>query len=99
MLAEREAGARSYHRRVPATTPTSRDELVARLDARHPAPSDAPEALVVRAPGRVNLIGEHTDYNGGFVLPLAIDLDVRIALRPRTDRIVTLTRADTGASA
>jgi galactokinase len=54
--------------------------------------------LVVRAPGRVNLIGEHTDYNGGFVLPLAVDLDVRIDFRPRPDRLVRLTRADTGAS-
>src|ERR1035437_5647196 len=40
---------------------------------------------VVRAPGRVNLIGEHTDYNDGFVLPLAIDRAVWIALRPRED--------------
>ena len=40
-------------------------------------------AQLVRAPGRVNLIGEHTDYNACFVMPLAIDRAVWLALRPR----------------
>jgi galactokinase len=41
------------------------------------------------APGRVNLIGEHTDYNGGFVLPFAIDLRTRVAVGRRPDRVLT----------
>ena len=49
----------------------------------------APTA-VVRAPGRVNLIGEHTDYNDGFVLPMAIDRATWLALRPRNDGRVSL---------
>ena len=47
-------------------------------------------AKIVRAPGRVNLIGEHTDYNDGFVLPMAIDRGVWLALRPRKDNKVRL---------
>src|SRR5947209_9394937 len=47
----------------------------------------APE-FVVRAPGRVNLIGEHTDYNDGFVFPAAIDRDVLIAGSTRRDKQV-----------
>lgn len=47
-------------------------------------------ALLVRAPGRVNLIGEHTDYNDGFVLPFAIDRSIQVALRPRDDGAVRL---------
>jgi len=51
-------------------------------------------AFVVRAPGRVNLIGEHTDYNDGFVFPMAIDRAAWIALRPREDRRVVATSLD-----
>jgi galactokinase len=49
---------------------------------------------VVRAPGRVNLIGEHTDYNDGFVLPMAIDRAAWIALRPRADSRVVVRSLD-----
>lgn len=46
-----------------------------------------PEALV-RAPARVNLIGEHTDYNDGFVLPVAIDRELCVAVRARREPVV-----------
>ncbi len=54
-------------------------------------------ALLARAPGRVNLIGEHTDYNDGFVLPAAIDRAVYVAARPRPDRTVRLISTDFNA--
>ncbi len=45
---------------------------------------------IFRAPGRVNLIGEHTDYNDGFVMPAAIDFAVCVAVAPRNDRRVVV---------
>ena len=46
--------------------------------------------LIVRSPGRVNLIGEHTDYNNGFVLPAAIDKAAYVAIAKRTDNKVVM---------
>ncbi len=64
--------------------------------ARHAftASFGATPASAARAPGRVNLIGEHTDYNDGFVLPCAIDFHTVVAGSPRTDQRVRVVAAD-----
>jgi len=43
------------------------------------------EPILVRSPGRINIIGEHTDYNGGFVMPAAIDKAIYVAISKRED--------------
>ena len=55
---------------------------------------DDTAAFTVRAPGRVNLIGEHIDYNDGFVLPMAISLQTVLRIRPREDATVRLYAID-----
>jgi galactokinase len=56
-------------------------EMVARFRSKFGG-----EAKIYMAPGRVNLIGEHTDYNDGFVLPAALELATWVAIAPRSDR-------------
>jgi len=57
---------------------------------------DPTGAVVARAPGRVNLIGDHTDYNDGFVLPMIIDRHAEVVARRRSDRQVRIVAAESG---
>jgi galactokinase len=59
------------------------DTLRSEFERRFGAPP-----RLFRAPGRVNLIGEHTDYNEGFVLPMALEMAAHVAAAPREDRLV-----------
>src|ERR1700755_875947 len=52
------------------------------------------DPLIVRSPGRVNLIGEHTDYNHGFVLPAAIDKAIYMAVSRRADEELHIVSLD-----
>ncbi|MBD3166494.1 galactokinase [bacterium] len=71
---------------IDPTMNRTRSMVMKRFEERF----DEAPSHVVFTPGRVNLIGEHTDYNDGFVLPTALDLGVWIALRPREDNRVLL---------
>ena len=63
-------------------------ERIRELESKFEEMFGSKAECIVRAPGRVNLIGEHTDYNDGFVFPAAIDRDVLIAASVRNDRQV-----------
>ncbi len=66
------------------------EKRINRLVDRFHAVTGGTATFVVRAPGRVNLLGEHTDYNGLPVLPMAIDRSVLIAGAPRADQLIRL---------
>src|SRR5881227_471569 len=61
------------------------DELRALFQANYGAPPE----VIASAPGRVNIIGEHTDYNGGQVLPIAIDRRTYVAVRARPQATIS----------
>ena len=69
-------------------------QLTARINAFFASNGDARPRDLAYAPGRVNLIGEHTDYNDGFVLPCAINTGTMIAGSIRDDRCVSTTALD-----
>ncbi|MBA2476606.1 MAG: hypothetical protein H0V40_11705, partial [Actinobacteria bacterium] len=81
-------------RRVDAERRPGGDRV--ELRAAGAAPVGAVSARAYRAPGRVNLIGDHTDYNEGFVLPLAIQLECVVRADPRSDAVVSLRSLDVG---
>jgi galactokinase len=85
------------HRLAGRATARGR-RLERELVAAFPDAMDSDESAIslVRAPGRVNLIGDHTDYNDGLVLPAAIGLDTWIAVRRRRDGLVRVESLQSG---
>jgi galactokinase len=81
---------------TPDRENTMNESLAMRAHAAFEAAFGEAATLLVQAPGRVNLIGEHTDYNDGLVLPCAIDYGTVIAARMRDDRLVRVHAADYG---
>ena len=70
------------------------DPLIQKTRAVFQARFGAAPQMTIQAPGRVNLIGEHTDYNDGLVLPCAIDYKTVISAAARSDRTVRVIAAD-----
>ncbi len=71
---------------------------IGRAKAEYHEHFGAPPTVGARAPGRVNIIGEHTDYNHGFVLPMALERETVILARPRKDRRIRAFAANLGRS-
>ncbi|MBB3044717.1 galactokinase [Nocardioides soli] len=82
---------------MPFVPPGDPSELAAEARAQFESAYDRPPAVVGRAPGRVNLIGEHTDYNRGLVLPIALPHATYAAVAPRRDDVVRISSGDSGS--
>lgn len=67
------------------------------ISAEFQATYGSPPSLIARAPGRVDLMGSHTDYNMGFVMTMPIDRDTWLAVRPRSDRQIDLRSLNLGS--
>jgi len=71
-------------------------ERMERLLAQHAEKTGGAAARVFQAPGRVNLLGEHTDYSGGFCMPAALSFNTLVAASPRADGVLRLHSLDFG---
>jgi galactokinase len=79
-----------------ATLLAAQTERYARARQGFVAAFGSSPGAFLRTPGRINLIGEHTDYNGGFVLPVALDRDVLLLYSPRRDAIIRAVNVEDG---
>ena len=70
------------------------EQRLARLRAAHGARTGDLKAQVFQAPGRVNLLGEHTDYSGGFCMPAALNFNMLVAATPRSDEKLSMYSMD-----
>jgi galactokinase len=78
--------------------PPATGNPVARARAAFEQAAGAPPAGMAFAPGRVNLVGEHTDYNDGFVLPMAIEEGIAAAFAPNGEQVIRVQACDMGES-
>ncbi len=70
------------------------EQRVSALSDEHRKRTGAQDFQIFQAPGRVNLLGEHTDYSGGFCMPAALDYNTLVAASPRSDTLLRLYSLD-----
>ena len=96
----RDKGQNALHDelRTQSTDSKNAKRKLAAIAERFQETFGSPPTFIASAPGRVNLIGEHTDYNDGYVFPVAIDKYLNIAVRRRSDQSVVLHALDVNES-